>query len=59
MGPIDVDGGSDVAVLSEDLQSAAIEALKIPRDRCRAYAAQFSWAASADQFIQYLPEIRR
>jgi glycosyltransferase involved in cell wall biosynthesis len=58
-GPIDVIGDTSVAVLSEDLQSAAIAALKIPRDECRAYAAQFSWAASTDQFMQYLPEIRR
>jgi glycosyltransferase involved in cell wall biosynthesis len=58
-GPIDVVGRSDVAVLDEDLRAAALSALQIPRDKCRAYAAQFSWAHSTDQFMQYLPEIVR
>ncbi len=58
-GPIDVIGDAPVAVLSEDLQGAALAALQIPRDDCRAFAARFSWAASTDQFVQYLPEIPR
>src|SRR5688500_8748466 len=41
-GPIDVVGNSDVAVLSEDLREAALAALRIPREKCRAYAERFS-----------------
>jgi glycosyltransferase involved in cell wall biosynthesis len=58
-GPLDVIGDADIAVLSEDLQGAAIAALKIPRHRCRAYAQRFSWEASADQFLAHLPAIPR
>jgi len=54
-GPIDVIGDAPVGVLDHDLQSAALRALDVPRDECRAYAEKFSWAASADQFVQYLP----
>jgi glycosyltransferase involved in cell wall biosynthesis len=56
-GPIDVIGDAPVGVLDEDLKSAALEALKIPRDGCRAYAEQFSWSASADQFLRHLPVV--
>jgi glycosyltransferase involved in cell wall biosynthesis len=56
-GPLDVISTAPVGVLKNDLKSAALEALKIPRDSCRAFAAQFSWEASADQFLQYLPAI--
>jgi glycosyltransferase involved in cell wall biosynthesis len=56
-GPLDVIGSAPVGVLKDDLQAAAMEALDIPRASCRDYAAQFSWSASADQFLQYLPPI--
>ena len=54
-GPIDVIGSAPFGVLNEDLGAAAIQALVIPREACRIYAEQFSWAASADQFVRYLP----
>jgi len=54
-GPIDVIGTAPVGVLDENLRSAALEALQVDRAACRAYAEQFSWAASADQFLKYLP----
>ncbi|MEW5424499.1 glycosyltransferase family 4 protein [Amorphus sp. 3PC139-8] len=50
MGPIDVVGDSGCGVLDNDLRAAAIAALDIPSDRCRAYAETFSWDASAQQF---------
>jgi hypothetical protein len=50
-GPIDVVGNSDVACLREDLRCAAVHALHIPRERCRAYAQRFSWQAATEQFI--------
>jgi len=52
MGPIDVVGTSGCGVLDNDLRKAALAALEIPGDRCRAYAETFSWEASAEQFYQ-------
>ncbi|MFA7430599.1 MAG: glycosyltransferase family 1 protein [Rhodospirillaceae bacterium] len=54
-GPVDVIGGAagpdGVGVLSDDLRAAALAALDIPRERCRAFAEQRSWAVSVDQFL--------
>ena len=58
-GPIDVIGKAPVGVLHNDLRIAALEALKVPREACRAYAEQFSWDVSADQFLAHLPVIPR
>jgi glycosyltransferase involved in cell wall biosynthesis len=58
-GPIDVIGSAPVGVLDEDLKKAALAALAIPRGECRAYAQQFSWAASTDAFLEHLPLIAR
>jgi glycosyltransferase involved in cell wall biosynthesis len=54
-GPIDVIGDAPVGVLDNDLKAAALKALHVSRTECRAYAEQFSWAASTDQFLKYLP----
>jgi len=54
-GPIDVIGDAPVGVLDDDLRRAALGALAIDRDACRAYAERFSWSASTDQFLRYLP----
>ncbi len=53
-GPRDVIGSAPVGALDEDLRSAALKALAIPRERCRAYAMQFSWRRSAEQFLENL-----
>jgi glycosyltransferase involved in cell wall biosynthesis len=53
-GPLDVLGASPAGVLSEDLRAAAMQALAIPSDTCRAHALLFSWQASANQFIDNL-----
>jgi glycosyltransferase involved in cell wall biosynthesis len=50
-GPLDVVGGSTVAVLDEDLRRAALHALRINRAHCRAYAERHSWRAATAQFI--------
>jgi glycosyltransferase involved in cell wall biosynthesis len=50
-GPIDVLGGSDAACLDENLQRAALHALRIPRERCRVHAERFSWRAATEQFL--------
>jgi glycosyltransferase involved in cell wall biosynthesis len=51
MGPRDVLGDSGVGVLDWDLRKAALAALDVPRDACRAHALKYSWAESAKQFL--------
>lgn len=51
MGPLDVIGTTGAGVLSEDLREAALAALDIPRDHCRKIALNYTWAASAQQFL--------
>src|SRR5262249_14998520 len=58
-GPIDVIGDAPVGVLNEDLRTAALEALTIPRPDCRAFAEQYTWENSADEFLAHLPQIDR
>jgi glycosyltransferase involved in cell wall biosynthesis len=54
MGPKDVLGDRPVGVLNEDLRSACLQALELPRDACRAFALTCSWENSARQFIGHL-----
>jgi glycosyltransferase involved in cell wall biosynthesis len=49
-GPLDVVGTSDAGPLDEDLGSAALRALQVPRERARAHALQFDWEPVCDQF---------
>ena len=51
MGPADVIAGSVAGVLDEDLRRAALAALAIPRERCRAYGETYTWRESARQFL--------
>ena len=50
-GPWDVIGSADVGCLSEDLQFTCLSALKIPSQRCRAFAARQGWEAAARAFV--------
>lgn len=50
-GPRDVIVNGEVGVLDKDLRHAALQALKLNRERCREYALKFSWKKSAEQFI--------
>lgn len=50
-GPMDVVGGSRVAVLDQDLQKAALLAQRIDRDECRKHAERYSWRAATLQFL--------
>ena len=52
-GPRDVIGSAPVGVLSDDLRSACLAALHIPREACVAFAAEHSWEASAHAFIEH------
>lgn len=50
-GPLDVIGASGAGVLDHDLRAAALQALTIPRELAQSHARQFSWEASARQFL--------
>jgi glycosyltransferase involved in cell wall biosynthesis len=56
-GPIDVIGDAPVGILDDDLRKAALSALDVSREACRAHADGFSWSASADAFLAHLPRI--
>jgi glycosyltransferase involved in cell wall biosynthesis len=49
-GPLDVVGSSGAGVLDADLRQAALGALRLKREDCRAHAECFTWEASAVQF---------
>ncbi|MGP8119537.1 MAG: glycosyltransferase family 4 protein [Xanthobacteraceae bacterium] len=51
MGPYDILNNSGAGCLDLDLRRAALGALEIPAERCRAYALEFSWQSSARQFL--------
>ena len=57
-GPLDVIADSGCGRLDEDLRAAALGALAIARDKCRAYALDFSWTACAQQFLGSLQPVR-
>jgi 1,2-diacylglycerol 3-alpha-glucosyltransferase/glucuronosyltransferase len=56
-GPKDVVGDHPVGVLNDDLRVAALEALKISRPACRAFALERSWENSARQFIGHVQKV--
>ena len=53
-GPRDVVGGTDIAVLDEDLGKAALAALKISRTACRDFAERHTWRVCSEQFLSNL-----
>lgn len=53
-GALDVIGSSDAGVLDWDLRAAALAALRIPREVCRAYAIRFDWQISVEQFLGHV-----
>lgn len=56
MGPKDVVANGEVGVLSDDLKEAALAALRLDREACRAYAELFSWTACARRFRDIVAE---
>ena len=50
-GPLDVIGDSGAGVLDRDLRAACLAALDVPRERPRAHAETFTWAAATEQFL--------
>jgi glycosyltransferase involved in cell wall biosynthesis len=53
-GPLDVIGDSNAGILDEDLRAAALAALSISPDLCRAHAARFSWDRATEEFLSAL-----
>jgi len=58
-GPLDVIGASGCGSLDADLKVAALSALGIDRERCRAYGERFTWRESARQFFTNVAEAYR
>jgi len=56
-GPRDVIGSAAVGVLRDDLRSACLEALSIPREDCVTFAAAHSWEVSARTFIEHAQRV--
>jgi glycosyltransferase involved in cell wall biosynthesis len=56
-GPKDVVAGHPVGVLDEDLRSACLSALLLPRDTCRKFALNYSWENSARQFVGHARKV--
>ena len=54
-GPLDVIGDADCGALDNDLRTACLRALEIPRERARAYALTRSWRSCTEQFLSNLP----
>lgn len=50
-GPMDVLSGADAGVIDNDLRQAALAALQLDPKRCREHALNYSWARSAQQFV--------
>jgi glycosyltransferase involved in cell wall biosynthesis len=57
-GPIDVITDSVAGVLDADLQSAALRALELDREKVRRFAERFSWEMSSRQFLDHLVPVR-
>jgi glycosyltransferase involved in cell wall biosynthesis len=58
MGPKDVIPDRRAGILGADLNEAALAALGLDREACRAYAEQFSWNACAQRFRDIIAEAR-
>ena len=46
-----------IGALNEDLRTACLDALKISREACRAFALNYSWENSARQFIGHARKV--
>ena len=53
-GPIDVVRPGVTGVLHENLREAALQALKLTAEQCRAYALGHTWEAATEQFLNNL-----
>jgi glycosyltransferase involved in cell wall biosynthesis len=58
-GPLDVIGDGGAGVLDWNLRAAAMAALQIPREVCRAHALRFDWQISIEQFLRHVVPVSR
>jgi glycosyltransferase involved in cell wall biosynthesis len=58
-GPRDVIGNEPVGALNEDLRMACLSALHIPPQACLEFAAEHTWEASAQAFIDTIAGVPR
>lgn len=56
-GPSEVLGRSGCGVMNQDLRAAALEALKIPRDKCREFASHHGIRESAQNFFEHVSAV--
>jgi glycosyltransferase involved in cell wall biosynthesis len=56
-GPKDVIADNPIGVLNEDLRAACLQALKVSRAACRAFALTRSWDYSAREFIGHVQKV--
>jgi glycosyltransferase involved in cell wall biosynthesis len=53
-GPVDVVVNGVTGVLDANLRTAALAALKLDPDACRAHALRYTWQAATGQFLSHL-----
>jgi glycosyltransferase involved in cell wall biosynthesis len=58
-GPLDVVHGTGVGIVHEDLKTAVMAAIVLPRQACRNFALTFSWQSCAEQFLDNLAPFSR
>ncbi len=56
-GPMDVLGDSGAGALNEDLRTACLQAMRIPREAAETHAKSFTWEAATLQFMNNLHRI--
>jgi glycosyltransferase involved in cell wall biosynthesis len=56
-GPVDVLGDTPGAAMDDDLRTACLKALDLPRQAAREHALRYTWAACTRQFAGYLRPI--
>lgn len=57
-GPMDIVENGVTGILSEDLHTAAIQAVNLSRAACVTAAVRYTWEASARQFLSNLEPVR-
>lgn len=57
-GPIEVLAGSRCGVMNQDLRTAALTALEIPREACKAFAKRHGMRESAAHFFSHVAAVR-
>jgi hypothetical protein len=51
-------GSEPVGVLNDDLRTACLSALTVSKQACLAFAARYTWDASARVFVEHAGNVR-